>query len=412
MVQRELYMKKLRRLKDKDIIKVITGVRRCGKSYLLQLFIDELISSGIKKENIVLINFDDIEYKNIHNQSELDELVLDLTANVNGHMYLFFDEIQNVESWEKSILSYYVNLDCDIYITGSNSNLLSGELATHLTGRYIEIKVYPFSFNEFCDYKLENVRFDTSNPDLLRFYKHQWLDEFIQYGSFPFALSLIREDRVDYLQDIFNSIIYKDLIGRYAIREINLLNKLIVFLLDNVGNVFSANSISKFLKSEGLSISPITIQNYLSYLENACIFNKVLREDIKGKEILKTNEKYYVVDTGFIQATRGINQLQENRGHVIENIVYLELVKRGYNVTIGKMNGSEIDFLCRKDKEIFYIQVAERIHEGNIDREFGSLLKVKDAYPKFVISDDTEDKSMYGIRHISLLDFLIDFLNN
>lgn len=411
MVQRELYMQKLRRLRDKDIIKVITGVRRCGKSYLLKLFIEELIESGIPKENIILINFDSMEYSNIKHQSDLNELVLDLTKNLKGRMYLFFDEIQNVESWEKSIVSYYVDLDCDIYITGSNSNLLSGELATHLTGRYMEIKVYPFSFNEFCDFKLEDVSFDTSNQDLLRFHKHQWLSEFIEYGTFPFSLTITKEDRLDYLSDIFNSILYKDLIERYSIREIDLLNKFIVFLLDNVGDVFSSNSISNFLKSEGVSASVVTIQNYLKYFENACIFNKVSREDIKGKEILKTNEKYYAVDTGFIQAIRGTDPLKTNRGRIIENIVYLELVKRGYDVSIGKLNGYEIDFLCRKGKEIFYIQVAERIHEGNIDREFGSLLKVRDAYPKYVISDDMDDKSMYGIRHVSLLDFLIDFLD-
>lgn len=408
MVQRELYMEKLRRLKDKDVIKVITGVRRCGKSYLLQLFIDELIDSGISKENIILINFDSINYKNINHQSELDELVLDLTNNIEGHMYLFFDEIQNVESWEKSIVSYYTDLDCDIYITGSNSNLLSGELATHLTGRYMEIKMYPFSFNEFCDYKLENLDLDGSDEKLLRFYKQQWLEEFIWYGSFPFSLSIGEEDRYDYLQDIFNSILYNDLIERYSIRDINILNRLIVFLLDNVGNVFSSNSISNFLKNERISVSPVTIQNYLKYIENTCLFNRVAREDIKGKEILKTNEKYYVVDTGFVQAIRGINRYG-NRGRIIENIVYLELIKRGYSVSIGKLNGFEIDFLCKKNNDVFYVQVAERIHEGNMEREFRPLLKLKDNYPKYVISEDMDDKSMYGIRHMSLLDFLIDF---
>ena len=411
MVQRELYMQKLRRLKDKDIIKVITGVRRCGKSYLLKLFINELIEEGINIENIILINFDSSKYKNIKHSNDLDELILNLTKNIEGHMYLFFDEIQNVELWERSILSYYVDLDCDIYITGSNSNLLSGELASRLTGRYMEIKMYPFSFNEFCDYKIENENIDGSNPDLLRFYKSQWLNEFIEYGSFPFSLSLLEDDKNNYLSDIFNSILYRDLLERYSIRDINLLNKLIHFLLDNVGNLFSANSITKFLKNENPSISPITIQNYLQYIEKTFLFNKVYREDIKGKAILKTNEKYYVVDTGFIQAIQGFNPININRGHIIENIVYLELVKRGYNVTIAKLNGFEVDFLCKKNKEIFYIQVTERIHDGNIDREVNSLLKINDAYPKYIISEDVLDRSMYGIRHINLLDFLIDFLD-
>ncbi|WP_295723282.1 ATP-binding protein [uncultured Methanobrevibacter sp.] len=411
MVQRELYLEKLRQLKDKDIIKVITGVRRCGKSYLLELFIKELINNGIKQENIILINFDSGKYNNINEYSSLDELVLKLTEKIEGKVYLFFDEIQNVKFWEKSIVSYYVDLDCDIYITGSNSNLLSGELSTHLTGRYIEIKIYPFSFNEFCEYKLENMEIDKTNEDLIKFYKQQWLDEFIRYGSFPFSLSINKEYKLNYMQDIFNSILYKDLIERYSVRDVAILNKLIIFLLDNVGNIFSANSISNFLKKENISISSLTIQNYLKYFENACIFNKVLREDIKGKKILSTNEKYYVVDIGFIHAIRGINQVQKNRGHIIENIVYLELVKRGYSVRIGKLNGSEIDFLCKKSDEVFYIQVTERIHEANRNREFDPLLKVKDVYPKYIISEDVEDKSNNGIKHINLLDFLINFLD-
>lgn len=375
-------MKKLRQVKDKEIIKVITGVRRCWKSYLLQLFIKELISSGINQENIILINFDSAKYNNINKYSALDELVLNLTENIKGKVYLFFDEIQNVKFWEKSIVSYYVDLDWDIYITGSNSNLLSGELSARLTGRYIEIKIYPFSFNEFCNYKLDNIKIDNINEDLIKFYKQQWLDEFIRYGSFPFSLSINKEYKLNYLLDIFNSILYKDLIERYSVRDVGILNKLIIFLLDNVGNIFSANSISNFLKKENISISPLTIQNYLKYFENSCIFNKVLREDIKGKKILSSIEKYYVVDTGFIYAIRGLNQYQENRGHIIENIVYLELVKRGYSVTLGKLNGSEIvDFLCKKSDEVFYIQVTERIHEENKDREFNSLIKVKDAYP-------------------------------
>lgn len=181
-----------------------------------------------------------------------------------------------------------MDLDWDIYITGSNSNLLSGELSTRLTGRYIEIKIYPFSFNEFCNYKLDNIKIDNENEDLIKFYKQQWLDEFIRYGSFPFSLSINKEYKLNYLQDIFNSILYKDLIERYSVRDVGILNKLIIFLLDNVGNIFSANSISNFLKKENISISPLTIQNYLKYFENSCIFNKVLREDIKGK-------KYYPV---------------------------------------------------------------------------------------------------------------------
>ena len=409
MVKRELYMEKLRHLRNKDIIKVITGVRRCGKSYLLQLIIDELIETGVNKENIVLINFDSGEYNNIESSLELDELVLNLVKPLSGCVYLFFDEIQNVKGWERSIVSYYVDLDCDIYVTGSNSKLLSGELATHLTGRYMQIKMYPFSFNEFMDYKMETI--DLKDERLLPVYEQDWLDEFIYWGAFPFSLALGEEYKMSYLQDVFNSIIYRDLIERYNIRDVALLKRLINFLLDNVGNVFSANSISKFLKNEGVSVSHITIQNYLNFLEESHMFLKVPREEIHGKELLRVNEKYYVVDTGFIRVLMGISSINGNIGHIIENIVYLELIKRGYDVTIGKVNGSEVDFVCRNYNETFYIQVCDEIHESDIEREFGPLLKIKDAYPKYIVSRDKSDKSFDGIKHINLLKFLKDFVN-
>ena len=409
MVKRELYMEKLRHLRNKDIIKVITGVRRCGKSYLLQLIIDELIETGVNKENIVLINFDSGEYNNIESSLELDELVLNLVKPLSGCVYLFFDEIQNVKGWERSIVSYYVDLDCDIYVTGSNSKLLSGELATHLTGRYMQIKMYPFSFNEFMDYKMETI--DLKDERLLPVYEQDWLDEFIYWGAFPFSLALGEEYKMSYLQDVFNSIIYRDLIERYNIRDVALLKRLINFLLDNVGNVFSANSISKFLKNEGVSVSHITIQNYLNFLEESHMFLKVPREEIHGKELLRVNEKYYVVDTGFIRVLMGISSINGNIGHIIENIVYLELIKRGYDVTIGKVNGREVDFVCRNYNETFYIQVCDEIHESDIEREFGPLLKIKDAYPKYIVSRDKSDKSFDGIKHINLLKFLKDFVN-
>ena len=409
MVKRELYMEKLRHLRNKDIIKVITGVRRCGKSYLLQLIIDELIETGVNKENIVLINFDSGEYNNIESSLELDELVLNLVKPLSGCVYLFFDEIQNVKGWERSIVSYYVDLDCDIYVTGSNSKLLSGELATHLTGRYMQIKMYPFSFNEFMDYKMETI--DLNDERLLPVYEQDWLDEFIYWGAFPFSLALGEEYKMSYLQDVFNSIIYRDLIERYNIRDVALLKRLINFLLDNVGNVFSANSIKKKKKNEGVSVSHITIQNYLNFLEESHMFLKVPREEIHGKELLRVNEKYYVVDTGFIRVLMGISSINGNIGHIIENIVYLELIKRGYDVTIGRVNGSEVDFVCRNYNETFYIQVCDEIHESDIEREFGPLLKIKDAYPKYIVSRDKSDKSFDGIKHINLLKFLKDFVN-
>ncbi|WP_299521776.1 ATP-binding protein [uncultured Methanobrevibacter sp.] len=394
MVERELYMSKIRRLIDLDIIKVITGVRRCGKSYMLNLIIDELQKRGVNKQDIFLINFDSIKYQNIKNSNELNDLILELVKEVKGKIYLFFDEIQNVKNWEKSITAYKIDFDCDIYITGSNSNLLSGELVTHLTGRYMEIKMYPFSFKEFLDYK--------QSDDIKLF------DEYLKYGGLPFIFSLSPEDKLQYLNDLYYSIIYKDLISRYEIRDVNLLERLVLYIINNIGNTFSAKSISDYLKHENIKVSNKTIYNYLVYLENACLISKVKREDLQGKKILKFQEKYYVVDHGFNQALLGKNNM--NEGRVLENIVYNEFLRRGYEVTVGKINGYEIDFVCKKPDKTIYVQVSYILGNDNtIEREFRPLLKINDNYSKYVISLDQLDFSRQGIVHLNLLDFLTDY---
>jgi hypothetical protein len=396
MVKRDLYLNKISSLIDKDIIKVIVGVRRCGKSYMFNLIIDELIKRGVSRDNILLINFESAKYRNVSNPRELDLLVSELTKDMDGKIYMFFDEIQNVDEWEKSINSYRIDYDCDIYLIGSNSKLLSGELATHLAGRYMEIRMYPFSFREFLDYK-------RSPPN------KELFNEYLVYGGFPFLLSLDNEtDKTEYLNDIFNSIFLKDVIGRYKIRDASLLSRIVDFILDNTGKIVSAKSISDYLrKKEKIKVSPKTIYNYLDYLSSACLICKVQREDLKGKKILSINEKYYCVDQGFNQVRIGRNQL--NNGRIMENMVYFELLRRGYDVTIGIVGDYEIDFVGKKMGEKIYVQVTRELsNDDTIEREFRPLLLVRDNYPKYVISTDDFDMSHEGIKHKNIINFLLD----
>ena len=397
MVQRDLYMEQIIPLIDNELIKVITGIRRCGKSYMLGLIKEELIKRGVKEHNIIIINFDSKKYKNIKNNNELDKIVEKSIKNKKGKVYLFFDEIQNVKKWERSIAGYKVDYDCDIYITGSNSNLLSGELATHLTGRYYEIKMYPFSYQEFL-----NFRQESSSLDLFR--------EYLQYGGMPQTFPLEDTQKINYLDDLFNSIFYKDIVKRYQIRDIYILERLTTFIFDNIGNIFSASSIAEYYKEEmNIKISNKTITNYLKYLENACFIKKVKREDLEGKGILKFNEKYYVTDHGFCEAKAKGNI--DNIGRVMENIVYFEFLRRGWKITIGKTKDYEVDFVCRKHNQTIYVQVSYILEtDETIEREFRPFSKIKDHYPKYIITMDQFDKSRDGVKHINLLDFLTNEL--
>ena len=397
MVKRELYLTQIIPLIDNELIKVITGIRRCGKSYMLGLIKDELINRGIDENNIILINFESAKYRNVSNARELDLLIESILENIEGKVYLFFDEIQNVDGWEKSINACRIDWDCDIYITGSNSKLLSGELATHLTGRYFEIKMYPFSFNEFLDYK--------QMPP-----SDELFNEYVEYGGFPQVLGLNDDDKLKYLHDLFNSILYNDLISRYPIRDVNLLERIIVILMDNVGKTFSAKSISDYLKQEeNIKIAPKTIYNYIDYFINSILIKKVQRENVEGKEILKIHEKYYITDHGFNQVFNGRNITNVSR--TIENIVYVELLRNGYDVTVGKIGNFEIDFIAKKHKKKIYIQVTYSLaSDETVEREFKPLLKIKDNYPKYVISADKFDFSQEGIIHQNLIDFLVNGL--
>ena len=393
MIKRELYLKKIMSLIGKDIIKVLTGIRRCGKSSMLELIINELIDEGVKNENIILINFESAKYNDIDSSTKLNKLIKNLTLDLKGTIFLFFDEIQNVKNWEKSINSYRVDLDAEIFITGSNANLFSGELATLISGRYIEIKIYPFSFKESL--KLNK------NCDEKKFFI-----EYLKYGGMPLVLQLNPTEKIDYLRDLYNSIILKDIVYRNNIREVDLFDKLIKFLMDNIGRTFSAKSISKFFKSENRIVSRDTIYNYLIYLQDACLIHKVQREDIIGKKILKIHEKYYFTDHGFNETMSGKNT--KNIAQILENIVFMEFLRRGYEIHVGRLNNSEIDFVCKNYERTIYVQVSYLLaSEKTIEREFNSLLKIKDNHEKIVITMDEVNFSQKGIIHLNIIDFLI-----
>ena len=399
MIKRELYLEKIRRLINTEPIKIITGVRRSGKTYLLHSIKEELIERGISKENIFLISFESQKYNKIQNFMELDVCVNNLIKNTSGKIYLLFDEIQNIVSWEKSINSYRVDFDCDIYITGSNSELLSGELATLIAGRYFHIDVYPFSFKEFLQYKKEINSIDVKNKEL------QLFNEYVKYGGMPSLQQVQDIDKFSYLEDIYSTILLKDIISRHNLRNAEILNRILTFIISNIGQPVSANGISKYLKYENLKVSADTVLNYLSFSKNACFIHEAKKENLKGKKVLKTNGKYYLVDHGFNQAIIGKDM--ENTGQILENIVYIELLRRGYDVKVGDINGREVDFVCNKVDRKIYIQVNYLLSgKETVKREFGSLRAIGDDYEKYVLSMDNLDFSNAGIKHMNIIEFL------
>lgn len=417
MIKRELYMDKIRPFINKNIIKVITGIRRSGKSVLLKCIIEDLKKEGISNENIIFINFEKMEYKHLKTEKELDKLIIEKTKNLKGKIYFFFDEIQEINGWEKSINSYLIDFDADIYITGSNANLLSGELATYIAGRYVEIKVYPFSYKEVLEIKKEELIKNRENIEkkpnkkdielkLTKEEEKEIFEEYLKIGAMPAIFELKNsEEKIKYLEDIYNSILLKDIIKRNNIRDIDLLERILAYIIENIGRTFSAKSISKYFKHENRKVYPETVYNYLKYCENGCIINKAEREDLIGKKVLKLDEKYYLTDHGFREVlfknnTKVINQ-------ILENIVYIEMLRRDYTVKVGKLKNKEIDFICEKRGEKVYIQVSYiLIDESTINREFEPLLKIEDNYPKYVVTMDEIDMSDEGIIHQNIRDFL------
>ncbi len=396
MIKRKFYLEKIVKLIDTEDIKVITGVRRCGKTVLLKQIINELENRGIASENIIYMSFESSKYKNIRNDDDLDEFIFSKTNNLNGKIYLLFDEIQKVKNWEVSLNSYRVDLECDIYITGSNSQLLSGELATLISGRYISINMLPFSFKELIQYHDEMHE----NIDEIKLF-----EQYLSYGGFPGLLNYENEEKEKYLYDLYSTIVLNDILYKNKVKDLDLLERLMEFMISNIGQLFSANSISKYIKNENRKTTPHTIINYMDYARNAFIFYQIKRENIKQKKKLLISDKYYLVDSGFYFIFNG--STQRNWGQLLENIVFLELIRQGYSITIGKIQDLEVDFVCRKANQIKYIQVSQSILDENTrKREFKSLEKISDSYPKYVISMDSFDFSANGIIHLNIIDFL------
>lgn len=399
MMKRELYMKQIRPFIGTELIKVMTGIRRCGKSVMLELIQEELMESGVNPAQFISINFEDMNYAHLQTAKALHDEITKRATNMDGKIYLFFDEIQEVSDWEKCINSFRITLDCDIYITGSNAKLLSGELATYLGGRYVEFVIYPFSFAEFLEL-YHTVAPNTSVTECFQ--------KYLLSGGMPYLANIRYEEAPSklYLHDLFNSVQLKDILKRNKIRDVDLLERIIAYVIANVGTTFSATSLAKFLKNEKRTVSSETILNYIKYCCDAYLFYQVKREDLQGKQILASNEKYYIADHGIREAVFGGNMRDINL--ILENIIYLELLRRGYKITVGKLGDKEIDFVCDKQGEKLYVQVCYLLaSEETIQREFGAYDNIRDNYPKYVVSLDEFDMSRNGIKHRNVRDFLL-----
>lgn len=396
MIKREMYMRRIRPFIGTDLIKVVTGIRRSGKSVMLELIRQELIRSGVEADRFISINFEDMRYANLQTAQALNDEIMKRASGIRGKTYLFFDEIQEVADWEKCINSLRVSLDCDIYITGSNAKLLSGELTTHLGGRYVEFVIYPFSFAEFMELYHKGVSVS------------ECFKQYLLFGGMPYLANLGFADApcMQYLCDLFNSVQLKDVVKRNKIRDVDLLERIIAYVMANVGRTFSAASLVKFFKNEQRTVAAETILNYLKHCADAYLFYQIKREDLQGKQILASNEKYYIADHGIREAVFGGNT--KNINLILENIVCLECLRRGYQVTVGKNGDKEIDFVLNKRGEKIYIQVAYLLaSEDTIEREFGAYDGIRDNFPKYVVSLDEFDMSRNGYKHVNIRDFLL-----
>ena len=396
-IERPKYIKQIEKFIDKPVIKILTGMRRVGKSTILMMIKDKLLTA-IPDQQKIYINFESLEFMHINDAQLLAKYLMDKTKNVEGKMYYFFDEIQLVNDWEKVINGLRVDKDCDIYITGSNSNLISGELATLLAGRYVEFEIQPFTFDEFSiifkDYSLS---------------KEELFMKFIKIGGMPILkyFNLEEDTSYKYLNDVYNTVLVKDVLNYNKIRDVDIFNRILSFAIQNIGSTFSASSIKRYLKSESREVSIDTILNYLEYCSRAFILKKVPRFDTVGKKNLKVDEKYYLTDHGF-RAAKGYSNTKDIE-RTLENIVYIELISRGYKVEIGKVRDLEVDFIASKENERVYYQVSYLMEtEETRQREFGVYHQMDDHYPKYVLSMDKVDFSQNGIIHKNVIDFLLE----
>lgn len=394
MIQREYYMKQIRPFINTDLIKVLTGIRRSEKSVMLQLIQEELLSQQVRPDQMISLNFEDLANLPLCQPMALYQWIADKAAAIKGKIYIFLDEIQEVTNWERVINSLRVAFDVDIYLTGSNAKLLSGELSTYLAGRYVQFVIYPFSYQEFI---LANQLDDTP----------QAFQKYLLFGGMPFLMNLHFQEGPSrqYLQDMYNSVILKDIVQRNNLRDVDLLERIIGYALSSIGHVFSASNITKYLKSEHRKVSNDTVLNYLNACTTAYLFYKIPRQDLLGKKLLSINEKYYVVDHGLREAVYGHNARDIDQ--ILENIVCLELLRRGYTVTIGKAGNFEVDFIAEKGNRKCYVQVTYLLASPEtIEREFRVYKDIKDNYPKYVVSMDELDFSQDGIQHYNIRKFL------
>ena len=394
---REEYLNRLIALRDKHIIKIVTGIRRCGKSTLFEIFQDYLINNGVSNDQIISINFEDYDYEELTDPHKLYEYIKDKIIG-NKKMYVFLDEIQNVNDFHKIVDSLFIKKNIDLYLTGSNAYMLSSEIATLISGRYVEIKMLPLSFKEYVQ-----STGDTNN--LNKKYR-----EYIEFSSFPYVLELknqYKEINV-YLESLLNTIILKDIVQRNKISDILMLKSVLRFLFDNIGNQLSSKKIADTLTSNGRKIDSRTVEKYINFLMESYVIYQANRYNIKGKEYLKTLEKYYVVDIGLRYALLG--QKSTDVGHILENIVYLELIRRGFAVYVGKVNELEVDFVAMDGKKTIYYQVCATVRDENtLKRELSSLEKISDHYQKIILTLDEDPEADYnGIKRINVLEWLIE----
>lgn len=393
MIERKIYMDFLKKLKDKKIIKVVTGIRRCGKSTLLLLYKDYLLKNGVSKEQIISLNFENPKDMIFKDYKELFNYI-DSRLIPNKKNYVFLDEVQILPEFQKAVDGLFLNDNVDLYITGSNSYLLSNELATYLTGRYMQIHMLPLSFFEYLEY----YGFDNETKKY---------DLYVANGGFPCLLNLDNDKDLirNYLDGIYNTVLLKDVVQRNNIKDTMILESIVKFIFDNIGQLVSTNKISNTLNSYNIKKSINTIENYLSYIIDSFIVYKIGRYDIKGKEFLKTQDKYYVCDTGLRNYLLGE---VKDYGSLLENIIFLELKRRGYDIYVGKLDDSEIDFVVKNNEGLKYIQVALSVRdEKTLERELKPLNNIKDHYPKYLITADYDTVTYNGIKQISALDFLL-----
>jgi predicted AAA+ superfamily ATPase len=399
MITRPGYIEKIMAYVDTPFVKILSGVRRCGKSTILKMIADKLRERGIADDRIVVYNFDSLMYEEIKTAKLLYREIKN-SLKKDEKTYLFFDEIQEVEDWEKAVNSFMTDFDVDIYVTGSNSRMMSSEISTYLTGRYISFRIFPLSFAEYLEFRKQILPLSALSAEFARY---------LRYGGFP-AIHLqeyTTDEAYTIVRDIYNSTIFTDIVRRGRIRKVDQFERIVRFVFDNIGRTFSASAISKYLKSENRAIDNETVMDYLNKLESAFILHRCSRFDLQGKELLKTQEKFFVCDPAMRYSVLGYTP--DSVAAMLENIVYIELLRRGYDVHIGQLPGGEIDFVAAKQENKLYIQITQQIESDKTEqREYGRLLGIKDNYPKYVLrTDEFTGGNRNGIQSMHISDFLL-----